>query len=378
MTGFHNPVRIMFGDGALDLLSDTVGDRACALITTEGMVRRGVVERVRTALDERLVGSFTGVAPNPTVASCSEAHEALLGSEADVLIALGGGSSMDTAKAVAAQRAHDASTGWLARHLRGKEPLPDPFRPPAIVAVPTTAGTGSEVTMWGTIWDERTAGKHSISHPALYPEAALVDPSLTLSVPPAATVAAALDALSHAMEAIWNRAHNPVADAMAMRAIAVIPSALPRALESPDDLRSRTDLASAALVAGLSISSTRTALAHSISYPLTAELGVPHGIACSMTLPELLVEVDAQRPDRSALVLDALDAPSIDDGAASLSGLFATVGTAEVLRRHVPDVAALRQLRGGFIAPGRAENFLLDVDQAWAADLLERSYLAIV
>ncbi len=378
MPSFHNPVRVTFGDGALDLLSDTVGDRACALVTSDGMVRRGVVDRVRAALDDRLVAAFTGVAPNPTVASCTEAHEALVGLDVEVLIALGGGSSMDTAKAVAAQRAHGAASGWLARHLREKEPLADPFRPPAIVAIPTTAGTGSEVTMWGTIWDEQTAGKHSISHAALYPETALVDPSLTLSVPPAATVAAALDALSHAMEAIWNRAHNPVADALAMRAIALIPSALPRALESPDDFEARTELASAALVAGLSISSTRTALAHSISYPLTAELGVPHGIACSMTLPELLVEVDAQRPDRSRLVLDALGATTIDAAVASLSGLFAKVGTAEVLRRHVPDAAALRQLRGGFIAPGRAENFLLDVDQPWAADLLERSYLAVV
>lgn len=231
--------------------------------------------------------------------------------------------------------------------------------------------------MWGTIWDERTAGKHSISDPRLYPEAALVDPTLTLSVPRDATVASALDALSHAMEAIWNRAHNPVADALATRAIATIPTALPQAIAAPGDLEARTALASAALLAGMSISSTRTALAHSISYPLTAELGVPHGVACSFTLPELLAAVHAERPDRSGLVLDALGTTSIDAAIAELRRLFEAVGAGDVLNRHVGDAAALRGLRGGFIAPGRAENFVLDVDQAWATDLLERAYRAI-
>ena len=378
MQGFHNPVRISFGNGAFDLLPDAVAGRTCALVTTEGMAHRGVVDRARGALGDRIVASFTGVAPNPTVASCEDAHEALRDADADVLIALGGGSSMDTAKAVAAQRARGGPPGWLSRHLREKEPLPDPFHPPAIVAIPTTAGTGSEVTMWGTIWDERTAGKHSISHPALYPEAALVDPLLTLSVPRDATVASALDALSHAMEAIWNRASNPVADALATRAIGIIPAVLPRAVEAPNDVQARSALASAALVAGMSISSTRTALAHSISYPLTAELGVPHGVACSLTLPELLAAVDAERPDRSSLVVEALGASSTDEAVASLYELFADVGIANVLRRHVPDAAALRGMNGGFIAPGRADNFLLEVDHAWAADVLERAYLTIV
>lgn len=378
MQEFHNPVRISFGSGALDRLSETVRGRDCLLITTEGMVRRGAVDRIRTAMGGGLTGLFTDVAPNPTIASCARAHDALRTIDAQVLIALGGGSSIDTAKAVAAQRAHPDSPRWLSDHLREGMPFADPFQPPAIVAIPTTAGTGSEVTMWGTIWDDQTAGKHSISHPALYPEAALVDPSLTLSVPHEATVASALDALSHAMEAIWNRASNPVADALAMRAIAIIPTALPRVLGVPNELEARSAMASAALMAGMAISSTRTALAHSISYPLTAELGVPHGIACSLTLPELLVAVDAARPDRSRLVLDALGAQSVERAAEMLYGLLRTAGTPDVLRRHVPDAAALGSVQGGFITPGRADNFLLDVDQAWAADVLERAYVAIV
>ena len=227
--------------------------------------------------------------------------------------------------------------------------------------------------MWGTIWDERTAGKHSISHPALYAETALLDPDLTLSVPHQTTVASALDALSHAMEAIWNRSANPVSDALATGAISLIPGALRSVVATPYDVVAREALLKGALLAGLAISSTRTALAHSISYPLTAELGLPHGIACSVTLPELLVAVANAQPDRGGLILAALDQPSAEDAAGAMRALFADAGTGEMVRRHIPSAVVLGGVKGGFIAPGRAENFVLDVDQAWAADLLRRS-----
>ncbi len=374
MQSFHNPVRIRFGSDALDSLGDAVGGRRCAFITTEGMARRGTLTRIRETLDERLVSAvFTGVEPNPTVASSTRAADALADSDAEVLVAVGGGSTIDTAKAVAAQRAHASSHSWLARHLRDGEPFAPGFAPPSIVAIPTTAGTGSEVTMWGTIWDEQNAGKHSISHPALYPEMALLDPGLTVSVPRETTVASALDAASHAMEAIWNRASNPVSDALATAAIGLIPGALRAVLATPDDTGAREALLKGALLAGLAISSTRTALAHSISYPLTAELGLPHGIACSLTLPELLLAVAEARPDRASLIVAALDRPSAEAAAAELRALFADAGTTEMVRRHIPSTAALGNVTGGFIAPGRAENFVLDVDQEWAAELLRRS-----
>jgi alcohol dehydrogenase class IV len=175
------------------------------------------------------------------------------------------------------------------------------------------------------------------------------------------------------MEAIWNRSANPISDAVAVRAIALIPTALRGALEAPDGLASREALLSGSLLAGLAISNTRTALAHSISYPLTAELGLPHGIACSLTLPELLLAVGDQRPDRAELIVTALGCSSTEDGAQDLRRLFAVAGTADVVRRHVPSAEVLRSLKGGYIAPGRAENFILPVDEAWATALLARS-----
>ncbi len=176
MQAFNNPVRIEFGAKALDGLPDAVGGRDCILITSPGMAGRDALGRMEAALGDRIAATFNDVLPNPTIASCTNAFEALEGVEAGLLVALGGGSVIDTAKALAAQRAQRPGSGWLAGHLRDGLPFPQPFVPPAIIAIPTTAGTGSEVTMWATIWDDVSATKRSISHPSLYPEAALLDP----------------------------------------------------------------------------------------------------------------------------------------------------------------------------------------------------------
>ncbi len=373
---FHNPVHIRFGPGALSALAELARSRRTIVLTSDGMARRGVLRTVENALGDLVVATYTAVTPNPTVLSCTTAFEEVRAADAELIVAIGGGSVIDTAKAVAAQDAA-GTDAWLSAHLREGGPFPADFLPPAILAIPTTAGTGSEVTMWGTIWDERTGKKYSISHPRLYPESAIVDPLLTHSVPRRTTVATAFDALSHAMEAIWNRASNPISDALAIRAIGLIPDALRAVLESPADPDARERLASAALVAGLAMSNTRTALAHSISYPLTAELGVQHGIACSLTLPEILREVGEEFPDRAALIVQALAATSVADAVYRLYALFRSAGAGDELRQHIGSAAALSGLRGSFIAPGRADNFLVAVEQASAAALLRRAYETI-
>jgi phosphonate metabolism-associated iron-containing alcohol dehydrogenase len=376
VSAFHNPVRIRFGDSVLDELAELAGPRRAIILTTEGMARRGTLGLVEKELADRVAARVADIAPLPTVRSCQEAYRLVRANDTELIVALGGGSVMDTAKAVAAQYGSGSEIGWLSAHLRDGLSVPDAFDPPAIIAIPTTAGTGSEVTMWGTIWDEETGGKHSISHPRLYPEAALLIPRLTTTVPRRTTVASALDALSHAMEAIWNRSANLVSDAVAVRAIGIIPAALMRVLDVPDDRSAREALLSASLLAGLAISNTRTALAHSISYPLTSELGLPHGIAASLTLPEILREVGATHHERADPIVRALGAPSVAAAVASVYALHRAAGTAEIVKEHVPTRDALRSLRGGLIAPGRAENFLLPMTQESAASLLVRAYTA--
>ncbi|MGI8830685.1 MAG: phosphonoacetaldehyde reductase [Candidatus Limnocylindria bacterium] len=376
MQTFHNPVRIRFGSGALDDIGELVGSRRCVVLTSEGMARRGELGRLTQALGGYVAATYTAVTPNPTIESATKAFQTLRGGqpEVELIVALGGGSVIDTAKAVAAQYANAGKADWLSAHLRHGTPFEPDVAAPAILAIPTTAGTGSEVTMWGTIWDEASGRKYSIAHPSLYPEHALLDPQLTLSVPRPTTVATALDALSHAMESIWNRSANPVSDALAMQAIGVIPGALVQALETPDNLGVRERLLAAALAAGLAMSNTRTALAHSISYPMTSRFGVPHGVACSLTLPEILRGVGETHPGRASLITEALGVASAADGADSLYALFRDVAVADVLSTHIPTIEALTAIEGELITPGRADNSLLPADGPAAAQLLRTAY----
>ncbi len=376
MATFHNPVRITFGAGALDGIGELVGTRRCIVLTSEGMERRGDLGKLTQALGDRVAATYSSVTPNPTVRSSTKAFHAMqqVWSSPELVVALGGGSVIDTAKAVAAQYANAGAADWLSAHLRVGSPFSPEVASPPILAIPTTAGTGSEVTMWGTIWDEANGRKYSVAHPTLYPEHAVLDPQLTLSVPRATTVATALDALSHAMEAIWNRSANPVSDALAVRAIRVIPVALVEALDTPDDLAVRERLMAAALVAGLAMSNTRTALAHSISYPMTSRFGVLHGIACSLTLPEILPALAETHPDRAALITGALGVASASEGADALYQLFRDVGVAAMLTAHVPTSATLAAIEGELITPGRADNSLLPADGPIAARLLRSAY----
>jgi len=369
MSHFHNPVRVRFGSDALDGIGPLVGSRRCVVLTSAGMARRGELATLQESIGRAVVATSADVTPNPTVAEAMAAYGSLAGARAEVIVALGGGSVIDTAKAVAAQCANGGD-GWLAAHLREGAPYATRTPTPSIIAVPTTAGTGSEVTPWGTIWDDESGAKHSISHPTLFPEHALLDPRLTLSVPRPTTVSSALDALSHAMEAIWNRSANPVSDALALRAIQVIPTALRQVCERPDDLEARSRMFAASLVAGLAMSNTRTALAHSISYPLTAKLGLAHGIACSITLPVILVELARHAPGRADLIATALGCADADAAAEALYAVFGEVGVPAMVAARIPTVQELQVVEDELIAPGRADNFLVPADRAMATGLL--------
>lgn len=372
---FYNPVRIHFGSNALSELPTLLGSCNPALITTAGMVSRGTAERVTRAFGRGDIGVFSGVQPNPTIASITEAAAAVLNSSPDVLIAVGGGSTIDTAKGVAAIGSPGCSgAGWLARHLRDNTPLPDEFMPLSIVAIPTTAGTGSEVTMWGTVWDEIDGAKYSISHPMLFPEAALLVPELTLTAPAELTLFSSLDAMSHCMESIWNRRATPVSDSFALSGLEKILSAIDTVLQNPDDLSSRRTLQEAALFGGLAISSNATALAHSMSYPLTARFGMPHGLACSFTLPELIRFNGEHAADRIQLVGNTLGAFGVEETAQRLETLFGRWQVPAHVRRYVGG-QSVTNLKDRLLAPGRASNNIRDATADDALGIINRSLL---
>jgi len=353
---FYNPTHIEFCPEGLDRAIRGINYQRIALITTPGFTKRGVVAHLEKALVDRLAIVCDTVQPNPDIDAIDTTAERLRHIAPDCLIGLGGGSSLDTAKALARILTQPEGTA-LSEHLRAGLPFKNERALP-VITVPTTAGTGSEVTPFATVWDFREQKKHSVTGNDLFPIKAILDPTLTLCLPESLTISSGLDAISHALESIWNKNANPVSIGLATQSLAISLKVLPGLKEKPFDLANRSAMMSASLLAGMAISQTRTALAHSISYPLTLGFGLPHGIACSFTLPELLkynAGADDGRLKQLTLSLGYGDILELADAVNSLLlnldvlGFFSTCN----LRQE-----QILKLNHEMLTPGRADNNL--------------------
>ena len=285
---FHNPVDTRFGWGSLLELASITENQKVALVTFPEARGLGLVDRIEDLLGDRLVYVIEDVQPNPDVAQLRDTYERFWqeAGECHAVIAVGGGSAIDTAKALIVGTESGRFDELLALLATGKPFVP--ARSKLLIAAPTTAGTGSEVTPWATIWDSASHKKYSLHLDSTWPKVAIVDPQLMLTVPAGVTVSTGLDALSHALESIWNINANPISDTFAISAIEDILECLPLLRHDLSSRELRSRMALAALKAGLAFSNTKTALAHSISYEMTLRYGLPHGIACSFTLPLVL------------------------------------------------------------------------------------------
>jgi phosphonate metabolism-associated iron-containing alcohol dehydrogenase len=285
---YKNPVQIEFGVDSFDRLAELIGNRRYALVTYGEPFFDALASRLeKTAGAPVLV--ISDVAPNPDYRLLADqtGRFAELAHQPDVIVALGGGSVIDSAKVFAAA---GGDFGKIKTYLESQKGAGQLSATP-IIAVPTTAGTGSEVTCWGTVWDEANGKKYSLARPNLYPTHAVVDPRLMLGKPLTLTVSTGLDALSHALESLWNVNNNPVSANHAVFAARNILDALPKLVKDLGNIELRSRVAMAALFAGLAFSNTKTAVAHSLSYPITLRHGVQHGIACSFSLPMVLRSV---------------------------------------------------------------------------------------
>jgi phosphonate metabolism-associated iron-containing alcohol dehydrogenase len=359
---YYNPVRVVSAVGSSARLVDYIGYQRIALVTSPGFSRRGVVDRLRASLGERLIAVLDDVKPNPDVLDVDAQAAVLRRLGPDCIAALGGGSSIDTAKGLARLLGQSAGT-TLAAHFREGTAFDEARAALPVIAIPTTAGTGAEVTPFGTIWDFGLGKKYSVTGADLYPAVAVLDPELTLDLPEEVTISSGLDAISHALESTWNRNASPITLGFATKSLQLSLPALQRLRRSLHDLEARTAMMQASLLSGLAISQTRTALAHSISYPLTTHFNLPHGIACSFTLPALMRFNATADDGRLRDLAHALGHAAIDGLADSVAGLIAELGVAELFRKYIPDADAVQHLVGEMFTPGRADNNLRGATQ---------------
>lgn len=353
---YHNPVDIRFGGDAIEITAALLGGARYALVTYPEPAFKALGDRLAAAAGRAAI-VVDDVMPNPDCRALDVQTERLwaLAEPVDVIVAVGGGSVIDTAKVLAAGRAGFAAVLEFVTTGAGD------IRPTPLLAVPTTSGTGSEVTCWATIWDEVAGKKYSLAHPELYPRTAIVDPDLMLEKPAGLTLATGLDALSHALESIWNKNANPVSARHAVFAAKTIRAVLPRVLAAPGDRALRAQMAEAALTAGLAFSNTKTAIAHNLSYPVTLGYNVPHGIACSFTLPTVLRAVATIDGFRRAALVDIFGA-DLARGADALSRELADLGVGTAFSDYGVDAAAAGTIIEEAFVGQRGRNFIGEIE----------------
>jgi choline dehydrogenase len=308
--GNHLPVRIRFGEGVLRTLPDLVRFEGATrpFLVVDELVR--TLPKVEPALEAIApAATFVKAAGEPTVDDVETAAEQLADADADIVVALGGGSVMDTAKAA---RLVAAQGGPYLRFAAGQVAYEQPGIP--LVAVPTTAGTGSEVSGGAVITDPTTYTKAGIANPFLRAQHALVDPELTYGLPPDPTAHTGIDALAQAVAAIVVKARTPIGNAIALEATRLAAAALPTVVRDGGDRGARSQMACASLMAGLAMNISDCGSEHSLAQAIGGRFGLPHGLTIGLVLAETMDRDRLAVPELFERVADALGEPEDGSG----------------------------------------------------------------
>lgn len=352
------PRRLGFGPNGLDACAEWLagtGATSVLIITSPplGALCAPLVNSLRA--QGRTATVWEGVTQEPRVVDLERGMQVARDVRADAVVGLGGGSAMDVAKAVSSLndgRQHISEVFGIG--LLAGRALP-------LACLPTTAGTGSEVSPIAILQDPADGQKKAIISPHLVPDAAFVDPSLTIGAPRSVTAGSGIDALTHCIETYANRQAHPFTDSWALEGIRRIARSLARAVEQGDDLAARTDVALGSLYGGLCLGPVNTAAVHALAYPLGSDYGVAHGISNAVMLPHVLEFNIEAMPQRYA---DIARAVGVEEGGDDVT----------VARRGV---AAIRELLSrcgmpsGIAALGVPESALADMtDAAWKVQRL--------
>ena len=297
--------RTTFGAGSIAGLPDAIkslGRTRVFLITDRGLVASGLSGKVTALLNDAgiEVAVFSELRPNPAVEDIAAGGLALRRFGEAVVVGLGGGTSLDGAKGISLAAANDVPV----RDLDYRNDIAHPGSP--VVAIPTTAGTGSETNSFGVIEDHAAHRKFYIGNPSVAPKVVILDPALTTGLPPGPTAATGVDALAHALESVMARQPNPLSHCLGIQVARMVGTWLPVAVASGDDGEARAQMLLAAHLAGLAFANTGLGLAHALAHTLSALLGTVHGVALAVVLPSVIEINSAARSDELAEVGIAL------------------------------------------------------------------------
>ena len=290
---YLQPVTIRFGEGIRKQLSAEAAALGCSrglLVSDPFFVKSGLAQQILDDSQGTLVAVFSDISPNPEVAQVDACAALIREKQIDFTVALGGGSALDCAKAAGTVCFTEDS---IRKYHGTGVALPEKHLP--LIAIPTTAGTGSEVTCVSVLSDHELGKKGPIVSNNFYAKTALIDPELTYTLPPYMTASTGIDVLCHAVEGFWSRGHQPVCDALALHATRLVFTYLPVVYKDPENRLAREKMAEASVIAGMAFTLPKTTSSHACSFPLTNMFHIPHGEACGLTLDYFAkVNADAQ------------------------------------------------------------------------------------
>ena len=329
---FLVPPALIFGSGASEKVGEEVGKlgvKKGLIVTDEVLLKLGVLEGIEQALTQARIqfAIYSGVFTEPTVEFVEEGLEAYKENGCDFLLAVGGGSAIDTTKAIAVM----ATNAGSIENYRGANKVREKGAP--LIAVPTTAGTGSEVTQFTIITDTKRDIKMLIASPFLIPQKAIVDPLLTLSMPRGLTAATGIDALTHAIEAYVSVKAQPMSDIFALSAIELISGNLRQAWSNGNNREAREKTMLGALQAGIAFSNSSVALVHGMSRPIGAYFHVAHGVSNAALLSVVTEFSLIGDPERYARIARAMG-----ENVEGLTALEAAELAAEAIARLIEDI----------------------------------------
>lgn len=286
---FSIPTVIIFGCDSIRELGRRIkelGGSKAIIVTDKGIANSGILERIKGILSEDNIEFviFDEVEPNPLDTTVEKGTDIAIRDSCDVVIGIGGGSSMDSAKAIAMRVTNREGTllDYVGVNKVKNKPLP-------IIAVPTTSGTASELTIFSVLTNSKDMTKISIGSDLLTPKIAICDPMLTVSMPPSVTAMTGMDALTHAIESYVTTVATSVTKALALESIRLIAGNLRRAVSRGEDIQARTNMLLASLLAGMAFRHTRLGIAHALAMPLGSwDIRLPHGLANALVLPYVM------------------------------------------------------------------------------------------
>ena len=372
MNFYYNPVRLHWGEACLNGLKGDVeslqAKKILILKWSEQALENQAGKKLYEALADCEVMELTFERSNPDIQELFALYQQHREERPDLILAVGGGSVLDMAKSLAAILDKTYETVEELRKAIQTKSTGKPECP--WIGIPTTAGTGSEATCWATVWDSERNAKLSLENHENYAYAAYVDPEFTMSMPMHLVVSSALDAVAHATESYWAKAHNIVSEIYALKAVSMIMKNLEHLIETRDK-EDYLAMAEASMLAGRAFSNTKTTACHSISYPLTLGYGIPHGIAVSMLLPSLL-QINWEKMEDTESLLRAYGVKTPEEAGRKVEQLLDMAGISHRLSDWKVEKADLGTIAAHCFTKGRMENNPVDLSKDDVEKILEK------